>query len=89
MAETQNVEREKISVQMYGQTYTLRVMPEEKEKVMAVAKHVDTMMHKVGDNQGRLDYRDVAVLAAMNLAEEYFKLQREYEEILAIVNEER
>ena len=46
-------------------------------------------MHKVGDNQSRLDYRDVAVLAAMNLAEDYFRLQREYEEILAIVNEER
>ncbi|MBQ3508933.1 MAG: cell division protein ZapA [Peptococcaceae bacterium] len=82
-------EREKINVEMYGQTYTLRVVPEEKEKVLAIAKYVDMMMHKVGDNQGRLDYRDVAVLAAMNLAEEYFKLQREYEEILTIVNEVR
>jgi cell division protein ZapA (FtsZ GTPase activity inhibitor) len=46
-------------------------------------------MKKVADSQGRLDYRDVAVLAARNLAEEYFKLQQAYEEILAIVNEER
>ena len=82
-------EREKISVDMYGQTYTLRVMPEEKEKVQRIAKHVDAMMHKVGDSQNRLDYRDVAVLAAMNLTEEYFKLQQAYEELLAIVNEER
>ncbi len=82
-------EREKISVEMYGQMYTLRVMPEEKQNVLAIAHHVDEMMHKVGDSQGRLDYRDVAVLAAMNLAEEYFKLQREYEELLTIVNEER
>lgn len=82
-------DREKISVDIYGQKYTLRVTPEEKENVLAIANHVDKMMHKVGDNQSRLDYRDVAVLAAMNLAEEYFRLQREYEEILAIVNEER
>ena len=82
-------EREKISVEMYGQSYTLRVMPEEKEKVQSIAEHVDAMMHKVGDSQNRLDYRDVAVLAAMNLAEEYFKLQQAYDELLAIVNEER
>lgn len=82
-------DREKISVDIYGQKYTLRVTPEEKENVLAIANHVDKIMHKVGDNQSRLDYRDVAVLAAMNLAEEYFRLQREYEEILAIVNEER
>ena len=82
-------DREKISVDIYGQKYTLRVTPEEKENVLAIANHVDKIMHKVGDNQSRLDYRDVAVLAAMNLAEDYFRLQREYEEMLAIVNEER
>ena len=82
-------EREKISVDIYGQLYNLRVTPEEKERVLAIARHVDSMMKKVADSQGRLDYRDVAVLAAMNLTEEYFKLQQAYEEILAIVNEER
>ncbi len=82
-------EREKISVDIYGQLYNLRVTPEEKERVLAIARHVDGMMKKVADSQGRLDYRDVAVLAAMNLTEEYFKLQQAYEEILAIVNEER
>ena len=81
--------REKISVDIYGQLYNLRVTPEEKERVLAIARHVDSMMKKVADSQGRLDYRDVAVLAAMNLTEEYFKLQQAYEEILAIVNEER
>ena len=82
-------EREKISVDIYGQLYNLRVTPEEKARVLAIARHVDNMMKKVADSQGRLDYRDVAVLAAMNLTEEYFKLQQAYEEILAIVNEER
>ena len=82
-------EREKFSVDIYGQVYNLRVTPEEKERVLAIARHVDSMMKKVADSQGRLDYREVAVLAAMNLTEEYFKLQQAYEEILAIVNEER
>lgn len=55
----------------------------------AITAHVDQMMHKVGDDQTRLDYRDVAVLAAMNITEEYFKLQREYQELLSIVDEEK
>ena len=48
-------EREKISVDIYGQLYNLRVTPEEKERVLAIAHHVDNMMKKVADSQGRLD----------------------------------
>jgi len=82
-------ERQKLNVDIYGQQYTLRVAPEELAQVKAIAAHVDRMMHQIGDGQSRLDYRDVAVLAAMNIAEEYAKLQREYEELVAIVDEEK
>lgn len=82
-------EPSKLNVEIYGHMYTLRVTPEEKAQVEAITAHVDQMMHKVGDDQTRLDYRDVAVLAAMNITEEYFKLQREYQELLSIVDEEK
>lgn len=82
-------EREKLQVEIYGRRYTLRVMQEERAQVQGIAEHVDVMMHQIGDEQPRLDYRDVAVLAAMNIAEEYYKLQREYEDLVTIVNEER
>lgn len=82
-------EPSKLNVEIYGHIYTLRVTPEEKTQVEAITAHVDQMMHKVGDDQTRLDYRDVAVLAAMNITEEYFKLQREYQELLSIVDEEK
>ena len=77
-------ERQKLNVEIYGQLYTLRVTPEE-----AIAAHVDQMMHKIGDGQNRLDYRDVAVLAAMNIAEEYAKLQQSYQELVAVLDEEK
>ena len=82
-------EPSKLNVEIYGHIYTLRVTPEEKAQVEAITAHVDQMMHKVGDDQTRLDYRDVAVLAAMNITEEYFKLQRDYQELLSIVDEEK
>lgn len=83
------VETKKLNVEIYGQVYTLRVTPEEKDQVEMIASHVDQMMKKIGDEQSRLDYRDIAVLAAMNIAEEYYKLQQEYQELLAIVDEEK
>ena len=60
-------EPSKLNVEIYGHIYTLRVTPEEKAQVEAITAHVDQMMHKVGDDQTRLDYRDVAVLAAIIL----------------------
>lgn len=83
------VETKKLNVEIYGQVYTLRVTPEEEDQVGMIASHVDQMMKKIGDEQSRLDYRDIAVLAAMNIAEEYYKLQQEYQELLAIVDEEK
>ncbi len=82
-------ERQKLNVEIYGQLYTLRVTPEEAAQVEAIAAHVDQMMHKIGDGQNRLDYRDVAVLAAMNIAEEYAKLQQSYQELVAVLDEEK
>ncbi|MBO4947929.1 MAG: cell division protein ZapA, partial [Peptococcaceae bacterium] len=61
-------EKQKLNVELYGQKYTFRTSLEERQKLLAIAAHVDAMMHKVGDHQPKLDYRDVAVLAAMNIA---------------------
>lgn len=82
-------ERQKLNVEIYGQLYTLRVAPEEIQQVKTIAAHVDQMMHQIGDNQTRLDYRDIAVLTALNIAEDYQKLQQEYQELVAIVDEEK
>ena len=56
---------------------------------MDIAGHVDYMMHKIGDNQPKLDYRDVAVLAAMNIAEEYYQLQQDYQALIDMIDEEK
>ena len=79
-------ERQKMNVEIYGQLYTLRVAPEDKANVEKIARRVDEMMRQVGGGQSHLDYRDVAVLAAMNIAEEYFKLQKEYQELVTILD---
>lgn len=82
-------EKKKLHVELFGQKYTFRAAPEEAQKVLEIANHVDTMMHKVGDHQPKLDYRDVAVLAAMNIAEEYYQLQEDYQALIDMIDEEK
>ena len=82
-------EKQKLNVELYGQKYTFRASLEERQKLLAIATHVDAMMHKVGDHQPKLDYRDVAVLAAMNIAEEYYQLQQDYQALIDMIDEEK
>lgn len=82
-------ELKKVSVDIYGHSYTLRVAEENIEKVIKVAKHVDEMMRKVVAQQPKVDFRDAAILAAMNISEEYFQLQHDYQNLLEIINEEK
>ena len=86
---TFQTEKQKLNVELFGQKYTFRALPEERAKVQAIANHVDAMMHKVGDHQPKLDYRDVAVLAAMNIAEEYYQLQQDYQALIDMIDEEK
>ncbi len=82
-------EKQKLNVELFGQKYTFRASAEERQKLMEIAYHVDQMMHRIGDKQPKLDYRDVAVLAAMNIAEEYYQLQQDYQALIDMIDEEK
>lgn len=86
---TEEQVKQKLNVELFGQKYTFRATPEEREKLLAIANHVDGMMHKVADGQRKLDYRDVAVLAAMNIAEQYYQLQQDYQALIDMIDEEK
>ena len=89
MSYTQQPEKQKLNVELFGQKYTFRAAAEDRQKLLDVAGHVDYMMHKIGDNQPKLDYRDVAVLTAMNIAEEYYQLQQDYQALIDMIDEEK
>lgn len=52
-----------------------------------VAMLVDHKMKEIGEVNSRLDLNRVAVLAAVNIADEYLKLRQEYEELLRILEQ--
>lgn len=73
-------EKNKVTVIVYGQEYTLSGdMP--REYIMKIADHVDAKMKEVGEGTTQ-PTSSVAVLAAMLVADEYFKLDSNVLELL-------
>ena len=76
--------RNKIVVTIGGRDYTM-VAVEDEEYVRKCAEHVDQQLKQV--SSGRLSLADAAVLAAMNVADEYFKEQQAGENLRRQVKE--
>lgn len=69
------------SVTIYGEEYTLRSdLPAE--VVHSLAQHVDSLMQVLATKNPRTSNPTrLAVLAALNLAEDLFQMQGEYQEL--------
>ena len=68
-----------IQVEIFGQTYNVRG-EEGQGYIEELAGYVDTKMRAVAEATGTIDSLKVAILAALNIADEYFKLEREHPE---------
>src|SRR6204780_5098837 len=75
MAENLEIRRAStsISVDIYDQTYNLRA--HDPEYIQKLATTVDTKMRAVSANGNTVDSLRVAVLAALNIADELIRLQ--------------
>jgi cell division protein ZapA len=75
MAEKPNL----VHVEIFGQTYAVRAGTDP-AYVEKLAAFVDEQMKDVSRSSGAVDSLRVAVLTALNLADECFRLRREAEE---------
>ncbi len=71
-----------VRVEIYDQTYHLRGSDEE--YIFKLAEFVDSKMRAVAGQTATIDSLRLAVLAALNIADEYHILKRKYD---AIANE--
>lgn len=53
-----------------------------------VAGYVDDRMNEIAKGNHRLDTAKIAVLTAVNIADEYIRLQQEYQELLRLLQED-
>ncbi|MFT9848932.1 cell division protein ZapA [Aneurinibacillus sp. REN35] len=78
--------KERVVVEIYGQYYTMKGDSSSSHMRM-VAGYVDDKMRKIASANPRLDTNKLAVLAALNMADEYFRLRLEYEELIKLLEE--
>ncbi|MFO7262964.1 MAG: hypothetical protein A6D91_07980 [Bacillaceae bacterium G1] len=80
-------EKNRVTVDIYGKTYTIRG-DAPTEWITQVAAYVDQKMRDIAGRHLYLDTAKIAVLAALNLADEYFRLKQEHETLLQMLDEE-
>jgi cell division protein ZapA len=68
-----------VPITVFGETYTVRA-EEDGSYIEQVARFVDTKMRTLSESTGTSDPLKVAVLAALNIADEYFKLEERHKE---------
>ena len=68
-----------VRVEIYDQTYQLR--GSDPEYIGELASYVDNKMRLISQQASTVDSLRVAVLAALNIADEYLILKRKYDSI--------
>jgi cell division protein ZapA len=68
-----------VPVEIYGQTYNLRGEGDA-SYITGLAAFVDRKMREVSDHTATVDSLRVAILAALNIADEHFQLRTAEEE---------
>jgi cell division protein ZapA len=71
-----------IRVDIYDQSYNLRGT--DPEYIVKLAEYVDLKMRAVSEKTATADSLRVAVLAALNIADEYHLLKKKYDDIAGI-----
>jgi cell division protein ZapA len=74
-----------VRVEIYDQTYHLR--GSDSEYISELAQYVDTKMRLIAQQAATVDSLRLAVLAALNIADELHVLQRRYESVASDYNE--
>jgi cell division protein ZapA len=75
-------------VSIMGQEFRIRGS-EPEEYIRQLASFVDKKMRQIAQKHPNLSLTKVAVLAAINIADEYHKLQEDYDTLVRLIEEEK
>ena len=86
MAEEMNKRpAERVVVEIYGNSYPLKTDNPQHMKMLAAA--VDKKMKTMSRAVRSFDDRKIAVLTALQIAEEYYQLKKDYDELVDLLDE--
>lgn len=81
-------EKSRVTVKIYGEEYVVKGYAEP-EYIEGIAAYVDKKMRLIGQRNPHLSVSKVAVLAALNIADELTRLQEDYDSLVRLLEEEK
>ena len=78
----------KVTVHILGEAYAIKGDADE-QRILEVAHILNERMLLIAKANPHLSSAKVAVLAGLNIAEEYLRLEEDYRLLLEMVNEEK
>ena len=77
---------EKVSVEIFGDTYSFKTN-DNPDYIRKLATMVDSRMKNVARRTRTFQGTRICVMAALEIADEYCKLKKDYDDMLALINE--
>jgi len=81
-------DKSKVKVEILGEKYTMKGTVNS-EYITGLAQYVDKKMKQVSSKNPHLPLSRIAVLAALNIADELSKLQEDYDNLIKLIEDEK
>jgi cell division protein ZapA len=85
---SESEEKIKVTVKIYGEDYVVKGYAKP-GYIEGIGAYVDKKMHLIGQKNPHLSLTKVAVLAALNISDELYKLQEDYDSLAKLLEEEK
>lgn len=76
---------QRVAVEIFGDSYPLKT--DDPEHLKVLAKGVDQLMKRTARSVSSFDGTKIAVLTALQIADEYDKLKKDYDELVELLDE--
>lgn len=80
--------KSKVTVEIFGESYALKG-DAEAERIFRIAELVDRRMKNIAKGNPRLSPAKISVLAALNLADDYLRLEQDYQQLIKMLKEQK
>lgn len=80
-------EPQRVEVEIFGEIYRLKT--DDPQSLSKLAQMVDSTMKSISQNTRTFAGSRIAVLSALKIAEDYMQLKKDYEELLALLDEHK
>ncbi len=87
MDEKKSGEPQRVEVEIYGEIYRLKT--DDPDGLNRIVQMVDSTMKSVAQNTRTFAGSRIAVLAALKISEDYMQLKKDYDELLALLDENK